>query len=274
MDLHRGGMFSMHRDPRKVTNILLSIARQAGKIARESQRRGISKDRKEGLVHSDEIVTSADLEVQDFAASEAQKAFNGVPVVAEEKNAFTGVDEEEFISLDPIDGTLSFSEGGCEWGVLISFISEHKVLSSVLHNPCRDFSITAAAGCGCTLNGNVLTVPPSERPSLIISFGPWTSGRSIETMTRLEKKGFSIVKAVSAIDGYRRLFLGEGSVYIGDKEKIWESAPSSLAVTEAGGFACPLDEDEYDFRKLIIPHVISFSEDHVRQVLETWREDR
>ncbi|MBF0163095.1 MAG: inositol monophosphatase [Magnetococcales bacterium] len=142
-------------------NIALRAAFKAGALAREwFDRRHELEVREKG---KNDLVTSADLAVEEEIVFQLKKAYPKYGVLAEEKGGKLPTDRPCWI-VDPIDGTLNFAHGLPHFAISIALLEEGKLVSGLVHDPMRDETFVAERGRGAYLNDRRIRV--TDRRSL------------------------------------------------------------------------------------------------------------
>lgn len=136
-------------------NIALRAAFKAGGLAREwFDRRHELEVREKG---KNDLVTSADLAVEEEIVFQLKKAYPKYGVLAEEKGGKLPTDRPCWI-VDPIDGTLNFAHGLPHFAISIALLEEGKLVSGLVHDPIRNETFVAERGRGAYLNDRRIRV--------------------------------------------------------------------------------------------------------------------
>lgn len=125
----------------------------------------------------------------------------------------------------------------------MSLIERGEIVTSIIHDPFTQRSALSAKNEGAWMNGQRLHV--SERTSfnradVNIS---WGDEGYIKRLRSLRKLGAKVVKMDSDIYMGMLLSMGKIDADIFTGDKLWDIAPQTLAVTEAGGRATTLNGD-------------------------------
>ena len=138
---------------------------KAGGIIQNEKKKGFKSEKK--LVGSSEasrIVTKVDRIVESFilnALSDAVDKFDLGVLTEEISDDGTRFEKQYFWCIDPLDGTLPFSEGKSGYSVSISLVSKSGVsVIGVVYDPVNNIIYSAAKGLGATKNGNKLMKAP------------------------------------------------------------------------------------------------------------------
>ncbi len=107
-------------------------------------------------------VTAADLASERLIVERLRARFPGVPIAAEEETHESGGDGPVFY-VDPLDGTVNFSQAHPFFAVSIALYEGPVPLLGVVHAPRLRETFAAAAGRGATLDGLPLAVSRKDR---------------------------------------------------------------------------------------------------------------
>src|ERR1700694_4507961 len=86
-----------------------------------------------------------------------------MPILAEESARKGIVDAERLWVVDPLDGTLNFSQGLPFYCVLIGYVEDGKVRAAAVHAPRTGETFVASEGAGATRNGAAVRVSSETR---------------------------------------------------------------------------------------------------------------
>jgi len=112
---------------------------EAGKLAVSLQKDILSKTKLGTGVHDIDVVTDADIAVQEAVLSVASKTLlSECRLVAEEKTALVdkfNPDGEFLFAIDPIDGTYRYAEGGQIYSLIVGIQSPGMPIYTFVHYP-------------------------------------------------------------------------------------------------------------------------------------------
>ena len=140
----------------KLVEQVKDIVREASKFTRTDS---FSITEKEG--ESWNIVTSADVAVQDFLQQKLQELVPGSGFEGEEKHMMD-IDKEICWIVDPIDGTTNFARGMQQSGISVAFRIGKELVLGVVYNPDLEDMFWAVKGKGAYLNGKRLSVSKKD----------------------------------------------------------------------------------------------------------------
>ncbi len=140
-------------------NFLKTLITQAGQISLDYRSRlsSISIDRK----NPKDIVTEADVAVENFLVEQIKQAYPDHAIFAEESGSHSGSGYRWII--DPIDGTTSFLHGQPFYSVSIALEKDGELILGAVNAPALGELYLAEKGQGATCNDQPITVSQSER---------------------------------------------------------------------------------------------------------------
>ncbi|MFC8600580.1 inositol monophosphatase family protein [Isoptericola sp. NPDC057191] len=217
-----------------------ALAGAARGMAYFAQVQDLARDRKV----DGSVVTEADLAVEQevrrvLLAGRPDDAFLG------EETGELGTGRRRWI-LDGIDGTLVFVEGDDRWQTLVALEEDGEVTVGVAIVPAQGQVWYAARGRGAFVADVVDGVVTAERP-LRVGAPPATlrSARTavlppVEMVPDRYRAEVDRVAGVVEVTGWRvhgalLVAAGELDLAVQVGGKVWDYAPLSLIVTEAGG---------------------------------------
>jgi fructose-1,6-bisphosphatase/inositol monophosphatase family enzyme len=223
------------------------------------------------MIHRDgknELVTSADKASHLALVQAAKEYFPDIEFVSEEseERVFPAGD---FLIADDLDGTFRFANGDPTWGVMVGYVSSEGPLAGVVTFPDLHVSYSGVVGMGGMRNGRQFFRPPSPKPGVIFSDGPWHDSnpqfRDV-LLPFLEREGFSLVPAQSASDTFRRLFEGEGSIAFSWNDRLWDACAGTAILKALGGTTAAHSDFSESWRVLPKSMVYGWKEEEVRRL--------
>ncbi len=190
-------------------------------------------------------VTELDVAVEELLKERLAAVAPGVGFYGEE----TTHDELASVSwlIDPIDGTDAFIRGIPLCSTLVALLEHGQITLGVIYNFTTDEFYHALRGHGAYVNGNPISV--SQRPF------------EQSTVVLESRNDFAYAKTLGAVMPasrvIQRVLFGydlalvahgkvEGVICKEPYEHIWDIAPGSLLIEEAGGIVRNLHHDTYD----------------------------
>lgn len=213
---------------------LAEILFQAGQLAQAMQQQGMEKLGKGGK----DFATAADLAVQQQIVTQLTHTLPDLPIVGEE-DAQHQIPAEEFIVVDPIDGTFLYAAGSDAWGITLAIIKDYQPILGFIYQPARARLVYAERGYGCYLNGQPAQLAPKaplEQCILALAQGCWNSLEELQQVNiPLSHSSLFALCPGSAVDAGMEMLQGVCAAYLNNVGKIWDFAALALAVEEAGG---------------------------------------
>jgi fructose-1,6-bisphosphatase/inositol monophosphatase family enzyme len=224
-----------------------------------------------------DLVTAADHESEELLTEALLEAYPDAVVLGEETNAVDPdlmrrfVEAEHAFTVDPVDGTRNFVHGSPDHAVMCAEVVGGVTTRAWVWQPQHEMAYVAERGGGTWRNGERVTRPPVDGdPVGATSRKRWRQGR-LGDLPRLRTTWWCC-----GVD-YPHLVEGDTDFLLYGRPKPWDHAPTSLLVTEAGGFVGDLDGNAYTPRlqaDLIVAAADSSTYQRVRQaVTEDSRSD-
>lgn len=137
------------------------IARKAGILIQKEKNKGFIVEHKlVGSSEASKIVTKVDHIVESYilkALSASIEKFDLGILTEEKPDNRSRFEKNYFWCIDPLDGTLPFSEGKPGYSVSISLVSKKGTpVLGVVYDPVKNNLYSAVRGLGATKNGNKL----------------------------------------------------------------------------------------------------------------------
>lgn len=138
---------------------LKDTVRQAGKIALEFFRRGVSVTTKSADV---DFLTEADTTVSEFLVSSISAQFPGHAIKSEELEHDVNPGAEYEWVIDPIDGTRNFASGIPFWSVMVAVLRNGETIMSAIYFAAVDDFFFAKKGEGAFLNDKQIHISKAD----------------------------------------------------------------------------------------------------------------
>ena len=197
------------------------------------------------------LCTEADVAAQTALTKKLQAILN-VPVLGEEmpaakQHAIWQSGDDGLWCIDPIDGTSNFVRGLPYFAVSAALLRKGKSLLGVVYDPVADEVFAAESGKGAFLNGEKLV-------------GREVVGTLDQALASVDLKrlGAKLVAQLASHPPYssQRNFgasaldwcytaAGRYDVYLHGGQKLWDYAAGTLILSEAGGYACCIENDDF-----------------------------
>lgn len=196
-----------------------------------------------------DFATNADLASQEVILDLLAREVPSIPIIAEEDAVHDDHLPSEYICVDPFDGTVIGSRGLPEWGVLLAYVKESRAQAGVVYQPARGKLLFAERGKGAfhrdrsnqsnRLDFTKRQTVPGGRIMTTFELNYRTELHQIEKLLLpiVANKRMLLNRAMgSAASATMELADGAIELYVNPAGgKIWDYAPGSLIVEEAGG---------------------------------------
>ena len=159
-------------------NIAIQAAQEAGQWIEQFDRHGLQRNFKDaGNSKASQIVTEVDIRSEEIIRQRLQKASEGLNIafVGEESslsassNANERFEKPYFWCVDPLDGTLPFSEGRSGYAVSIALVElSGEPLIGVTYDPSNQVLLHAVKGQGSYQNSTQFTKTKHVSKSLTV----------------------------------------------------------------------------------------------------------
>tara|TARA_B100001750_G_scaffold67171_1_gene53315 strand:- start:1075 stop:1854 length:780 start_codon:yes stop_codon:yes gene_type:complete len=234
-------------DNKKLTeysDLARSTLSDLSEIFKQKRKDGFRVIRKEKR----ELVTELDVFVQNFIKERFTREIGSVEIVSEEMRENLASDQN-YWSIDPIDGTHNFVAGLPYYGVSAAYIEQGEVLIGVISLPDTNTIYHAIKGLGAFENDKKLTVSNVDDLSKsIVAYDNQfhLSSNMIDNFISLTEECFTTrIHGCSVIDAS---YVAKGllSARIYNSTKLCDIAAGIILVKESGGIASDFTGDEID----------------------------
>lgn len=149
--------------------IIKQLVLEAGDILMNFYNNGVSVDYK----GSRDLVTTADITVENFFKEKLNKYFPEIPLIGEETS--TGERFESAFILDPLDGTTNFAHRYPAFCISIAYIENGKIMEGWVYNPVLKEFFYGKDGKGAFLNDKKISVSKTNnlKQSLLATGFPY-----------------------------------------------------------------------------------------------------
>ena len=176
-----------------------------------------------------DLITNLDLKIEKFLIDEIKKNYPNFDIVSEEFNNNNQITENCFI-IDPIDGTINFSNNIPLWGIQIACVKEGKTIASVISIP-RINEFYYADETGAYLNDKKISVNVVPIKNTLYAIDGNNNLPSIRRVRKYSsnRRNFGGVCISTAFVACGRI---HGAVYRSDKP--WDYEPGLFICKMAG----------------------------------------
>jgi myo-inositol-1(or 4)-monophosphatase len=192
---------------------------------------------KEGI---NNLVTEADHAAEKAIIEVIKKNFPDHSILSEECGEIYNGNEYKWI-IDPIDGTVNFSNGIPLCCVSVAVELRGTVVYGAVYNPVMDEFFFAEKMSGATLNGKKIQVSdkPDVSTSCLVTGFPYTyldePNGPLQVFEKLIRKGIPVRRLGSAAIDLCWVAAGRFDGFYEHSLQPWDSAAGYLIVEEAGG---------------------------------------
>jgi myo-inositol-1(or 4)-monophosphatase len=193
-----------------------------------------------------DVVTASSLAVQDAILEVIRAACPDHGILAEEgpEDEPLPVDAEHLWIVDPICGSLNFSQAIPYFGVSLAWRSAGDIRVGVVYDPCRDELFSAVAGGPARLNDQVITVQQISEgleawaKAIVGTDWPHVGERREQALRIVPLMAQQVVEVAamgSPALGVCNVAAGRLHAYWHLDLKFWDIAAASLVLQRAGG---------------------------------------
>jgi myo-inositol-1(or 4)-monophosphatase len=184
--------------------------------------------------HPQDLVSGADLEVEQYLRAQLALEFPGEAILGEEMG---GDLQGHGWVIDPVDGTANFVSGSPLWGISIAYVQGDESLVGAVAYPALGYTLSAAKGYGLRRNG-ASAVRHLQRSGLkVAAIGEnvhWRAEHIGDLELQFRKAGWGVAGYRCATIGLGFTALGCTSGYVERYTSLWDVAAGRLLCSEAG----------------------------------------
>ncbi len=192
------------------------------------------------------IVTSADIDSQNFLQQMLAARYPEIPLVGEEmpaeEQAAILADGRPVWCLDPLDGTSNFAAGVPVFGISLALLESSGTRQAWIYDPVRRELFLAQKGRGAFCNGQPLHY--RQAPALRSTVGVVDYKRLSRSLAHriMDEKPFHSQRNFgSCVLEWCWLAAGRYHFYLHGAQQLWDRAAGTLVLLEAGGICSTLD---------------------------------
>jgi myo-inositol-1(or 4)-monophosphatase len=184
-----------------------------------------------------EVVSEADLAIEDILVSAFTSLFPELPIVAEEGHPNLPAIPGTCIIIDPIDGTIPFLRESPLYTITICRVEDSQPVQAIVDFPAYQVRVQALAGEGISVQGDIVRLPGYGPRSVLVSPAQVQLARDAG-----RDAGFEAVVAVPTTSVKMILVaLGRADAAVRAPSATasvapWDYVASALLMREAGGF--------------------------------------
>ena len=226
---------------------LLAVAVKAAHAAGDIMRRNRLASKKINEATQRDIKLELDVRCQRKIESMLSKAHPEIAVLGEEENAGDVESELRWV-VDPIDGTVNFTEGKSTFCMMLVLVLGGQSVMSWIHDPLTGLTTIAEKGAGAERNGERLPRPivpalDQMKGQINPGFFPKADRGRLYSQISRRIKTFASLRCA----GHDFLGLATGHHHFSVYRRLWtwDHAPGVLIFREVGGVSERLDGGEY-----------------------------
>lgn len=147
--------------------------------------------------------------------------------------------------VDPLDGTSNFAAGIPLFAFSMALVEHGQIQLAITYDPVRDELFSAVQGAGAFLNDEAL-ICQSEQQDLSDCIA-WIDFKRLNSELKqrlIESPPYGSQRNMgSCALEWCWMAANRGHLYLHGGMKLWDYAPGSLILKEAGGYACTLEQE-------------------------------
>ncbi len=216
-------------------NTATTAARKAGKKLIEIKDTQLTLQKKS----KHDVLLEADLAAEKIILDEINSNFPDHSIFSEEEGEIIKDSEYQWI-IDPLDGSINYSNGLDEYGVSIALLKNEEAILGVIYIPETNELYSAEKGKGAFLDEREISISPDKDMEDLVGSVDMTSKIShrlqlFDIMKTLapEVRGMRIYGATSF--DLAKTAAGKLDFYIKNRFNYWDIAAGKLIIEEAGG---------------------------------------
>jgi len=232
-------------------DIALRAVKEAGRVAKRDFEKGAEiVGNKESFR---DIVTKTDMEIENLIKSVLKSNFPDHGFIGEETGETSG--EYRWI-IDPIDGTVNFSNGIPLFGISVALAHHNEIILGIVYNPVLNEMYYAEKGKGTKLNGKSIRVSDTSELSkgtFTVTFpGSGNTQESYDAFREMSEKSRGVLRLGSASIKLAYVASGKLAGSWSRKQPVWDVAAGIILVKEAGGRVSTINGGEYKFNESVL----------------------
>ena len=236
-------------DLKSITEKLLDCFLEAGKIAKEINRRGV----KITIKADNSPVTDGDLEVNKILTNKIATLPPNVPIISEETvNLKEENKNETFWLIDPIDGTKDYIKKKDEYTLNAALIIELIPAIGIVYAPNKDrLFYSYGKGLAFEVKKGKKTILNCKKKSTNQIIGLTNSENTPEEILEIySKNGVSKVIKMSSSLKFCVLAAGEADIYAAKARAFeWDIAAGHAVLEHSGGIITTIEGENFFYGK-------------------------
>lgn len=176
-----------------------------------------------------DLVTNFDYEIEKYIIDRIQKEYPAFSIISEEFNENNKLTENCF-TIDPIDGTVNFSNGLPLWGIQVACIKNGETVASVIYLSALN-ELYYADETGAYLNGKKIHV---NEYGIKRGMYTVTAENAIVGEVRMRELNHNNCNFCASVN-FAWVAAGRLSATMFRKNSLWDYVPGQFLVKQAGG---------------------------------------
>lgn len=243
----------------KAEKYLLTFILEAGEILEKYFRLEKLSKKPKG---EHDIVTEADLAVDEFILKKLKKEYKDVTILSEETadNDFRKYQDDDLVWIvDPLDGTTNFSRKLPHFAISIALVSRSQSILGTIYNPVYGNLYWAREDEeGAFLNGKKIYVSKETKPKKSIVCLDWSHEmtareETLKTVEKLLGKVGHIKMLGSAATDIVHVACGKIEAYVHSRCMPWDYAAAALIAGRAGAKVTDIEGKKWN---VFIPSIL------------------
>ena len=231
--------------------IALEIVRKAGTLALQYFDQSTPAEEK----YDASPVTVADRECEKLICRALREAFPEDGILGEEGTLIPSKSGRRWL-IDPIDGTRDFVRRNSFWSIQLAMQIDRQVALGIIHCPCMDEVLYAAAGRGCYWNDSRVSVSDISRldKAVLMVSGfkaVWDSWPA--DAVRLLTQNCWTVRCYGGCYDVIMLARGKADIWLSGSGMEWDYGPVQVIARECGArFLTKEGDDRIDAKNCVV----------------------
>ncbi len=225
------------------------------------------------------IVTSADIDSQNFLREMLAARYPEIPLLGEEMSGAEQVkllaESDVLWCLDPLDGTSNFAAGVPVFGISLALLSGGRAVLAWVYDPVRGELFFAEQGRGAVVEEMALA--PRLAPALGDCVGVVDYKRLPRDLAlrMIDERPFHSQRNFGAsVLEWCWLAAGRYHFYLHGAQQLWDMAAGELVLREAGGTVTDLAGQPLGVGSLKLQSVLATLDPDLHRAWRAWLDGR
>lgn len=221
------------------------------------------------------IVTSADIDSQNFMTDRLAARYPDIPLLGEEMSR----EQQQALlqhsdalwCLDPLDGTSNFAAGVPIFGVSLALLQHGHAVMGWVYDPVRGELFSAVQGQGAKVDGTRLqirTAPALKNCVGVVDYKRLTRNLALRIID--ERPFHSQRNFGASVLEWCWLASGRYHFYLHGAQQLWDRAAGALILREAGGQVSQFNGDALDENDLQPRSILATLDPNLYAIWRAW----